>query len=86
MVGFVKCVLELDPDMQYFHIWNEPNAQFPDDGEDGDYYVDFYFTVAKAIKADFPDISLSGPVTWDPPIYGSMLCVYIFTFFLSMRL
>jgi len=61
--------LEKDPDLKYFHIWNEPNAQFKEDDKDGDYYVDFYFTVASAIKAKFPDIELAGPVTWCPPIH-----------------
>ena len=55
-----------------FCVYIQPNAAFKDDGKDGDYYVEFYYTVASAIKEKFPDIEIAGPVTWCPPIHWGM--------------
>eukprot|EP01084_Bolivina_argentea_P136189 239865_1 len=71
MVGFVNCSLQLNPKLQYFHIWNEPNAHFWKYKKNGTYYAEFYYNVTKAIKEYYPNTLISGPVTWCPPISGN---------------
>eukprot|EP00486_Rosalina_sp_Unknown_P009126 CAMPEP_0201578800 /NCGR_PEP_ID=MMETSP0190_2-20130828/25860_1 /ASSEMBLY_ACC=CAM_ASM_000263 /TAXON_ID=37353 /ORGANISM="Rosalina sp." /LENGTH=849 /DNA_ID=CAMNT_0048012381 /DNA_START=47 /DNA_END=2596 /DNA_ORIENTATION=- len=76
ILGNIKCALERNPDQKYWHIWNEPNAVFAGQGATGEDYAQFYFEVAKAVKAKYPDIELAGPVTWCPPLYKTVFNEY----------
>jgi len=74
LLGFVKCAMEAKPDRKWFHIWNEPDSNWHryGFGKDGDDYALFYYQTAKAIKdtlsKKYPNIKLSGPVTWQSPL------------------
>jgi len=59
-VGSFKLMRSLDPSLKYVHIWNEPNAHFYHDKKNGTWYAEMYSQVAKALKAEFPDIKLGG--------------------------
>ena len=78
MIGFIGCALEVDPDIQHAHIWNEPGTVYW--VQDGDYYSQFYFDTVKAIKAKYPQMKMGGPVLWGPPVTGRMyMYIYIYT-------
>ena len=71
MVGFVNCTQQLNPKLEYYHIWNEPNAHFWKYNKNGTYYAEFYYNVTNAIKQHYPNTIISGPVTWCPPLEGN---------------
>ena len=58
-------------DQKYWHIWNEPNAVFRHHDKTGEDYAQFYFQVAKVVKSKYPQVELSGPATWCPPVHKS---------------
>lgn len=70
MIGYIGCALEIDPDIQHAHIWNEPGTKYWT--ADAEYYTQFYFDTVKAIKAVYPQMKLAGPVLWGPPVTGRM--------------
>lgn len=49
-------------DLPYWEIWNEPNL-IPQMWDDPDWnsYVEFYVTVAKRLRSEFPTIKIGGP-------------------------
>ena len=53
--------------LQYWEIWNEPNL-VPQMWDDPDWnsYIDFYITVAKRLRAEFPEIKIGGPALTHP--------------------
>ena len=67
-MGSFRTLRSLDPNLQYVHIWNEPNAHFYHDKKNGSWYAEMYTEVATALKAEFPDVKLGGPVTFCPPL------------------
>ena len=47
-----------------FHIWNEANVHFWQDGKDNDYYEYFYQLVVSNLKEKFKnyDLQICGPL------------------------
>lgn len=68
-VGSFRTLRSLDSSLKYLHLWNEPNAHFWKDGKNGTWYADMFVAVATALKKEFPDVLIGGPVTYNPPIH-----------------
>lgn len=73
-VQLVGLCRQADPSLRLVQIWNEPNASWfrdPRAGKDGGalHHIELANTVAKALKAKFPDLMLGGPVLCWPPAW-----------------
>ncbi|MBI3920117.1 MAG: hypothetical protein HY318_01770 [Armatimonadetes bacterium] len=73
---YLKLWREHDPQLKYFQVWNEPNANFWKDeaacaahGGYGGLYGDFFNSTARAVKAVHPDLKSLGPVLCWPPAW-----------------
>ena len=67
MIGFVNCTMQFNNNNindEFYHIWNEPNAGWWRYGLNGNDYKLFYEQVTNGIKKYYPNVKVSGPVTW----------------------
>eukprot|EP00494_Astrolonche_serrata_P002081 UN02087 len=68
MLGYVNCTLQINPNINKYHISNEPNTKYYRiKGYDGSYYANFFYNVSTLIRSHFPKLLFSGPVTNTPP-------------------
>jgi hypothetical protein len=73
---YLRLWRKFDPQLRYFQVWNEPNADLWMDAERckahggmGGLFADFFNVTVKAIKAAHPNLEALGPVLCWPPAW-----------------
>jgi hypothetical protein len=67
LAEYVALLRQVDPQLTWFHLGNEPNARWFKVKKNGQDYGELFRTVAPVIRARNPGVKIGGPVlTWPP--------------------